>query len=312
MMSLMRSGSTPYCTAAGTAVGLALGTAFSNACARRCVRSAATQRTVATDAATPTVRSTTDSGVAGSSVYETDRAVDEYLQFHYAKSTDLMPYPEDVAPSAALEFPQRCARLCLHAEGRARALDVGCSVGGMSFQLARHFEQVKGVDFSHAFVAAAANMGEVGSAEYTATIEAEIKELRRASVDDDIDRGRVSFEQGNACALRSDIGQFDAVLAANLLCRLPEPQAFLERCADLVKPGGVLVLVSPYSWLEEYTEKSKWLGGVAGGPQTFEAVNKELSKSFQLLETPDMPFLIREHARKFQWGCSEGSVWRRV
>jgi hypothetical protein len=24
----------------------------------------------------------------------------------------------------------------------------------------------------------------------------------------------------------------------------------------------------------------------------------------------DMPFLIREHVRKFQWGCSHAAVWR--
>jgi 2-polyprenyl-3-methyl-5-hydroxy-6-metoxy-1,4-benzoquinol methylase len=36
----------------------------------------------------------------------------------------------------------------------------------------------------------------------------------------------------------------------NLLCRLPDPAEFLRACARLVKPGGVLVLVSPYSWLE--------------------------------------------------------------
>jgi 2-polyprenyl-3-methyl-5-hydroxy-6-metoxy-1,4-benzoquinol methylase len=45
------------------------------------------------------------------------------------------------------------------------------------------------------------------------------------------------------------LGEFDAVLAANLLCRLPSPEAFLNRTATLVKPGGVLVMVSPYSWL---------------------------------------------------------------
>jgi len=31
-----------------------------------------------------------------------------------------------------------------------------------------------------------------------------------------------------------------------------------------VKPGGVAVLVSPYSWLEAWTPKSKWLGGYKG------------------------------------------------
>lgn len=30
---------------------------------------------------------------------------------------------------------------------------------------------------------------------------------------------------------------------------------------------------------------------------------------FQLKAQEDMPFVIREHARKFQWGCAHGSVW---
>lgn len=67
--------------------------------------------------------------------------------------------------------------------------------------------------------------------------------------------------QGDACALPSNLAPVDCVLAANLLCRLPEPTAFLERCRTLVKPGGVLVLVSPYSWLKGWTDKAKWLGG---------------------------------------------------
>ena len=45
----------------------------------------------------------------------------------------------------------------------------------------------------------------------------------------------------DACAMPVTLGSFDAVLAANLLCRLPDPLAFLLRLggADaLVKPGG--------------------------------------------------------------------------
>ena len=30
-------------------------------------------------------------------------------------------------------------------------------------------------------------------------------------------------------------------------------------------PGGVAVIVSPYSWLEEYTPQAQWLGGVVRG-----------------------------------------------
>jgi hypothetical protein len=43
------------------------------------------------------VRSTTNSGVA---VYESSRAVEEYLQFHYAPASDILPY--DFGPVTAL------------------------------------------------------------------------------------------------------------------------------------------------------------------------------------------------------------------
>ena len=70
--------------------------------------------------------------------------------------------------------------------------------------------------------------------------------------------------QGDACHLPEDLPQFDAVLAANLVCRLPEPMLFLHRLPSLVKPGGVAVIVSPHSWLPAWTPKAKWIGGFNG------------------------------------------------
>lgn len=37
-------------------------------------------------------RSTTSSAGGGPSAYETKRAVDEYIQFHFGKDSDLLPY----------------------------------------------------------------------------------------------------------------------------------------------------------------------------------------------------------------------------
>lgn len=76
----------------------------------------------------------------------------------------------------------------------------------------------------------------------------------------------------------------------------------------------MLVLVSPYSWLEEYTPKANWLGGVVNnGVISYSAASiaAALSPDFEMVSQSDMPFLIREHARKFQWGCSHAVVWRR-
>ena len=65
----------------------------------------------------------------------------------------------------------------------------------------------------------------------------------------------MTFQVGDACALPSDIGKFGMVLAANVICRLPEPMAFFNRLKDLVVPAGILVIVSPYTWLEQFTPK---------------------------------------------------------
>ena len=65
-----------------------------------------------------------------------------------------------------------------------------------------------------------------GSMEYRILDQGDQYRDAVASFPDSEARSRASFEQGDACSLRPDLGQFDAVLAANLLCRLPEP-----RCA---------------------------------------------------------------------------------
>lgn len=60
---------------------------------------------------------------------------------------------------------------------------------------------------------------------------------------------------GDGCNLPVELGQFGCVLAGNLICRLPDPIKFFKRLPSLVVPGGIVVITSPYTWLEEYTPK---------------------------------------------------------
>ena len=103
--------------------------------------------------------------------------------------------------------------------------------------------------------------------------------------------------------------------AANLLCRLPDPAAFLAQLPSLLARDGVVVFISPYSWLRAYTPHGAWLGGKAdaGGKPRWSRdglcdAMRELG--FELCHEEDVPFLIREHARKFQWGCSHLTAFR--
>lgn len=238
-----------------------------------------------------------------SDVYETDRYVGEYLLFHYGTREDLLPWK--MGPVDALDFAVRTPRH--FSEGRvARSLDVGCAVGRSTLEMARASDETIGIDFSSAFIDAARR---VASGESVTCSRLEEAEVRTAV---DISRpagevpGGVSFEVGDAMDLRADLGCFDRVHAANLVCRLPEPRRFLARLPDLVVPGGELVLATPCTWLEEFTRKENWPEG-----RTLDWLKKELSDDFELVATADEPFLIRETARKFQWTVSMLSKWVR-
>eukprot|EP01043_Picozoa_sp_COSAG02_P063591 COSAG02_NODE_9056_length_2346_cov_6.077437_1_plen_371_part_00 len=268
------------------------------------------------------VRSVAASG-SGAGVYESERAVHEYLQFHFDRTILRGPAATPGAPSEALGFAQRVANVCLQhsrPELRRTALDVGCAVGGSCFELSKQFDRVVGIDFSHAFIDACVELQKKGEKAYTCMVSGEIQQQCVAEVPPGSQRTRCSFAQGDACDLKSCSlvtgHTFDCVLAANLLCRLPSPAKFLQEQAALVTSGGLLVLVSPYSWLPEYTPRSEWLGGTVddatGNPwKSSEAVEAVLRGGFQLEERRQMPFLIREHERKFAWAVSECTVWRR-
>ena len=105
---------------------------------------------------------------------------------------------------------------------------------------------------------------------------------------------------------------YDVVLAANLICRLPDPDAFLSRLGGLVKPGGQLLLTTPFTWLEEYTPKEHWIGGIDSDRRSEEELTKRLSGEFSLHRHVDLPFLIREHERKYQLGIALGTAWVRL
>ena len=69
-------------------------------------------------------------------------------------------------------------------------------------------------------------------------------------------------------------------------------------------------MTTPFTWLEEYTPPANWLGD--GAVDSFAEMRKALEPAFVLDRQWDMPFLIREHARKFQYSIAQASCWQRV
>ena len=245
-----------------------------------------------------------------SSNYETDTMLSQYAEFHYG----------DEYLNVA-NFPKALAELAIEmmaGKEMKKALDLGCSVGRASFELAKHFEQVTGVDFSARLINLGTQMAEQGVVRYTITDEGELVHYNERRLDQlglEDTAAKVEFLQGDACNLKPIFREYDLILAANLIDRLYKPAQFLATVHERLNQNGLLVLASPYTWLEEHTEKAHWLGGFKKDGESFttlDGLKVILEPHFELVRGPEaIPFVIRETSRKFQHTLSEVTVWKR-
>ena len=243
-------------------------------------------------------------------VYETDGIVSQYIEFHYGDEYYGVP-----------NFAKACAELCLKfTDGgkRDRALDIGCATGRSSFELAREFAHVDAIDFSARLIQMPARLQAVGRQRYIVHDEGELVTYKEF-VADTLNLGdkinNVSFMQGDACNLAAKYTGYDLIFAGNLIDRLYDPEKFLKMIPSRLNAGGTLILASPYTWLAEFTERPKWIGGFKAPTgesfTTLDGLKKILGDQFVLQHTLDVPFVIRETRRKFQHTLSEMSVWKK-
>ncbi len=240
-----------------------------------------------------------------SDIYESEKLVGEYLLFHYGADGEILDAGKDwpAGMREALGFAVRTPGW--FSPGKVeRGLDLGCAVGRSAFEMSRGCDEVVGIDFSHAFIKAAEILRDGGSVGYERLEEGKVRTRLEARAP--FRAEGVTFRQGDAMDLPEDLCAFDRVHAANLICRLPEPERLLKRFASLVKPGGELVLATPCTWLEDFTPVENWPDG-----ETFDWLEGWLGADFELVRRGEEPFLIRETARKFQWTRSMMTVWKR-
>ena len=78
---------------------------------------------------------------------------------------------------------------------------------------------------------------------------------------------------------------------------------------DYLRSGGILVIASPNTWLEQFTPQTDFLDGKSSGATITHLT--QLLSNFELLKAEDLPFMIREHRRKYELIISQISVWRK-
>ncbi len=241
-------------------------------------------------------------------VYETDESISLYCDFHYGNENHgiknfcknsveiLKPYLKDIK--------------------RKKALDLGCSVGRSTYELAKDFDEVIGIDFSANFINVGVKLKIYDSLTYKVKKEGEIFEEKTVSLKslglDDI-KEKVQFMQGDASNLKDIYTGFDLIFCSNLIDRLYYPFKFLQDIPHRINKDGLLVLLSPYTWLEEHTPKENWLGGFIKDNKEVYTLDtlKENLLEFELIDTIDVPFMIKETSRKYQYTISQMSIWKK-
>lgn len=242
--------------------------------------------------------------------YESDKFLSEYAEFHYGDRYFGVP-----------NFSRALVELAIQAladKPKHRALDLGCAVGRASFELARAFDEVEGIDFSARFIGLGAEFAQRGVLRYTLVDEGELvsyRERRLADLGLEATRDKVSFFQGDACNLKPRFTGYDLILAANLIDRLYSPAKFLDSVHERLNPGGLLLIASPYTWLAEHTPREEWIGGYKKDGEnvtTLDGLRQHLGQHFILVQGPlEVPFVIRETRHKFQHTLSEVTIWER-
>ena len=77
----------------------------------------------------------------------------------------------------------------------------------------------------------------------------------------------------------------------------------------------MLCFLSYFIFLSSLLSQDKWIGGFKDPDgreiSCFDGLKQILAPAFELESDEDMPFFIRETARKNQWTVAHVTVWRR-
>jgi 5-histidylcysteine sulfoxide synthase/putative 4-mercaptohistidine N1-methyltranferase len=243
-----------------------------------------------------------------SDIYESNELVSQYCEFQYGET-------HFGVENFAISTAKVASKFSIN---KGKALDLGCATGRATYELAKEFDEVQGIDFSVRFVQVGAKLKEEGYVAFSTKEEGDLVENKKITIEalgyENL-KEKVSFWQGDACNMKPNFHSYDLIMATNLIDRLYNPRLFLDTIDERLNKDGVLVITSPYTWQESSTAKEFWLGGFedTNGEEvkTLDSLKKVLEDKFELIHTEDLEFVIKETKRKYQHTISEVSIWKK-
>lgn len=215
--------------------------------------------------------------------YESDESISSYCDLYYGKDNlytnyvDLLrPYLKDLKNS--------------------KALDLGCCVGRTSFELAKIYDEVLGIDFSANYINIGVKLKLYDFVNYKIKKEDKTFEKRAISLKDfDLEniKEKVSFMQGDACNLKEIYKDFDLIFYSSLIDKLYYPKKFLEDVSRRINKNGFFVFLSSHNWFNEHINENN------------------LFLEFELLDKIELSSFIKMKNKNYENKTLLMSIWKK-
>ncbi|MCG3706662.1 5-histidylcysteine sulfoxide synthase [Aliarcobacter butzleri] len=215
--------------------------------------------------------------------YESDESISSYCDLYYGKDNlytnyvDLLrPYLKDLKNS--------------------KALDLGCCVGRTSFELAKIYDEVLGIDFSANYINIGVKLKLYDFVNYKIKKEDKTFEERAISLKDfDLEKvkDKVSFMQGDACNLKEIYKDFDLIFYSSLIDKLYYPKKFLEDVSRRINKNGFFVFLGSQNWFNEHINENN------------------LFLEFELLDKIEVSSFIKMKNKNYENKTLLMSVWKK-
>ena len=193
------------------------------------------------------------------------------------------------------------------------ALNLGCKTGRVSFELARYFTHVSGLDSTARIIQLAARIKEEGFIRYIEQEEGEITSIAEHSLKEKELQdyaARVEFWQADSSNLAPKYDGYDFVLALNTLEEAIDPSRFLSIIPERMKSGAYLVIADAYLY-----KAANPPSGIrkAGEPyRSWDWLKESLGADFELVAEPkDVWQPLRQSKRLYHSRLLQVSVWRK-
>ncbi len=243
--------------------------------------------------------------------YNSDSMLSAYLWSHYSEYFN-GPDATDAYRKWASHFKKK----------DGWAIDIGCSVGRLSFELSKTHTHVIGLDTSLSFIRKARQLLFDKALEFDLIVEGNITENRSCKLNPDYTYETIEFIVADAMALPFRSNLFSTAASVNILEKVSHPLQHLKEVNRILEKELATFLFSdPFSWDEAVSSPDLWLSGRNRGSNKGRGIDnisrlmesdlKVFDPAFKIHEKGDVLWKIRKTQNLWEYITSQFIIGKR-